>query len=887
MFQLYYRQIVMTAVWMLWLGSFPVFSLDSIDGLFQFPPQLKDGVYPRHYRPDRTVDFEHLRLELKIFMNEQRLEGVAHYEFRPIHGQVKSIRFDAMRMDIVSVSSPFQPSLKWTYSEDALHVDFPAPLPMDATASIAITYSAKPPQSNPVWWDTSMFFTDSRHVVAQNADQMFTLNEPFGGAFWFPCVDYPNDRMVTEMVVTVPKEFVTLSNGRLVDSREDGEWRTDHWKQKIPHVVYLVSLAVGRFAVVRDDWRGIPVEYYVEAGREADARPSLGKTPAMIEFFSNYLDYPYPYEKYAQVAVRYFPAGGMEHTTATTLFEGAVIDEQGRLDHDVDGLVAHELFHQWYGDLVTCQSWNDLWLNESFATYSEPLWTRHEKGQDAFWESVLDMMEGYIGASRGYIRPIVTNEYEKYAEMFDSHSYPKGGSVLHMLRHQVGEDLFRKILNRFLVKHAPGLVSTPDFTKVVEEVTGRPMDRFFEQWIYRPGHPKLKVEHQWIPGRRQVKLIFNQTQEVKEGEPAFAFPLDIEIQTEERTIRETIEITKKEETAFIDCPAPPRSVCVDPSLNVLMELEHEKPVDMLLRELKNGTTVIVKIRAARALKDHPSDQVIEALAEAVRNELFLRLRTTCVESLAAFPGDPIVDLLMEFSHDSEPKLRETAVSALGNYYKNEKVFSVLKDRFQNDRSIRVIAAAARAMARVKCDNAYEILSPGLERDSYQNTIRTAVMDALVELKESRIYPGLVRFSQDPYPRDVQTTALRGLGRLAGDTKQHEQEVLDHLVPLLQSESAHLRRAAVEGLQSLGMEDAIPHLQRTVQNDVDETLREAAKNAIAEIRKGRDSHQSAENAGRIDELEKKNKDLEKRLEEMESTLKRLIELQEKTNGNNGS
>ncbi|MFB3787889.1 MAG: M1 family aminopeptidase [bacterium] len=885
MYQPCFRRFVMAAMWFLWLGSFPVFSLDSMDGLFHFPPKLKDGVYPRHYRPDRTVDFEHLRLELKIFMNEKRVEGTARYDFRPIHDQVKYIRFDAMRMDIASVTCPSQPSLKWTYSEDAVHVEFPAPLPLDATASLAIAYSVKPPQSNPAWMDTGMYFTDSKHVVAETPDQMFTLNEPFGGSCWFPCADYPNDRMTTEMMVTVPKEMVTLSNGLLVDSKEDGEWRTDHWKQKLPHAVYLVSLAAGRFGIVRDEWRGIPVEYYVEAGKEADARPSLGKTPAMIEFFSNYLDYPYPYEKYAQVAVRYFNAGGMEHTTATTLFQGAVLDEEGRLDNDVDGLVAHELFHQWYGDLVTCQSWNDLWLNESFATYSEPLWIRHEKGQDAFLESVLDMMEGYIGSSQGYTRPIVTNEYESPWEMFDSHSYPKGGSVLHMLRNQAGEDLFRKILNRFLVKHAPGLVSTADFMQVVEEVTGKPMDRFFEQWIYRPGHPKLKVEHQWIPERRQVKLVLTQTQEMKEGEAAFAFPLDIEIQTDGKTIRETIEISQKEETAFFDCPTPPLSVVIDPSLNVLMELEHEKPEDMLLRDLKNGSTIIVKIRAARALKDQKSDQVIEALSQAVRSESFLRLRTTCVESLAAIPGERVQNALIEFSGDAEPKLRAAAVSALGNYYKDEQVYPVLRKRFETDRAIQVVAAAARALARVKCDNAYEILSPGLERDSYMDTIRLAVMDALVDLKESRVYPALDRYARDPYPREVQVSALQGLGKLAGETRQSEQETLDLLIPILKSESEALRRAAVEGLQSLGMKDAIPHLQWTEQNDVDKNLREAAKNAIAEIRKGLDNNQAAQNAGRIDELEKKNKDLEKRLEELESNLKRLTELQEEKNKNN--
>ncbi|MGC9326554.1 MAG: M1 family metallopeptidase, partial [Candidatus Hinthialibacter sp.] len=341
-----------------------------------FPPQLKDGVYPRHYRPDRTVDFQHLNLEIKVDMNEMRIEGAAHYTFQPIHDGVQTIRFDAYELDIQDVDGPESPSMDWRYSDNALYVEFDSPLPMGENQTLSIQYASDKLKMGGRFQD-GMHFTDSKHVAPQSADQMFTIGEPIGACSWLPCGDYPNDRLTTEIYVTAPKEFTTLSNGLLIDSQEEGEWRTDHWKQKIPHVTYLISLVVGRFSIVRDEWRGIPVEYYVEKGLEEHARPSMGKTPDMIEFFSNYLDYPYPYEKYAQVAVRYFTAGGMEHTTATTLHEWTVMDGNARQDSDQDGLIMHELAHQWFGDLITCESWDELWLNEGFATLSDALWDEY------------------------------------------------------------------------------------------------------------------------------------------------------------------------------------------------------------------------------------------------------------------------------------------------------------------------------------------------------------------------------------------------------------------------------------------------------------------------------------------------------------------------------
>ncbi|MDP8245098.1 MAG: M1 family aminopeptidase [Candidatus Hinthialibacter antarcticus] len=838
-----------------------------------FPPKLVDGEYPRHYRQDRTVDFERMILDVTIEMDDKAVKGNVVYFFRPIHDEVTAMRFDAVDMEIQSVSFDGL-EFDWQYLDNQIYIEFPKALPMGRQLSISIGYRA--------WPQEGMYFSAPDSIPPKHPDQLYTLNEPFGAAMWFPNFDYPNDRIQTELIATVPKKFVTLSNGLLVGSKEQGGWRTDHWKQETPHTTYLVSLVVGDFDIVRDeDWRGIPVEYYVEAGRADDAIPSLSKTPAMLEFFSNWLDFPYPYEKYAQSMVRYFNAGGMEHTTATTMFEWLTIDEEARLDVEYDDLISHEMIHQWFGDWLTCEKWDHLWLNESFATYLECLWRRHESGQDYYLVKILDDMNGYIGASRSYQRAIVTNKYPNPREMFDAHSYPKGGFVLSMLHRQLGEELFRKTLKTYL-ETGPGLVDTDDLMEAVEKVTGRPMDRFFEQWVYSPGHPKVKVTHEWMPERKQVKVRVQQTQEMEEGRLAFTFPLDVEIVTDDGSFVKTVEITKKDESVFVDCDKAPQSVVIDPQLMVLMELEHKKSTDMLLRDLKDGSSVIVKIRAIDALKDETADRIVDALAAAVKDENnFRRVRENAVGALGSIKTDAAREALLEFIAVDDPHVRRNVVTTLGGFYKNEQVADALIGVFKNDASVRVVAAAARSLSRIKAEKAVPVLRSKLDRESFREYIRRAVIGALVDFKDKKLYATLYKYANDPYHRDLRIHAMTNLGTWARELESHEEDALDFLVKQLQSTSHRIQGAAITGLQNLRHEDAVPYLQEYADagptvGGRNEGLRERARNAIKTIRKDQSSDLSAKNAERLDTVGDEQKDFEKRINELEETVKQLSE-----------
>ena len=836
-----------------------------------FPPQLVDGEYARHYRQDRTVDFERMRLDIKILMDEKAVQGNVSYFFRPIHDDVTAMRFDAVDMEINSVSFDGFES-DWQYLDNQIYIEFPQPLPTGRSLSVSIGYKA--------WPEEGMYFSAPDTIPPKHPDQLYTLNEPFGAAMWFPNFDYPNDRIQTEIIATVPKKFVTLSNGLLAGSKEQGDWRTDHWKQETPHVTYLVSLVVGDFDIVRDkDWRGIPVEYYVEAGRADDAVPSLGKTPAMLEFFSEWLDFPYPYEKYAQSMVRYFNAGGMEHTTATTMFEWLTIDDEARLDTEYDDLISHEMIHQWFGDWLTCEKWDHIWLNESFATYLECLWRRHESGQDYYLVKLFDDLNGYMGESRRYQRAIVTNQYPNPREMFDGHTYPKGGFVLSMLHRQLGEELFRKTLKTYLGT-GPGLVDTDDLMEAVEKVTGRPMDRFFEQWVFSPGHPKVKVAHEWLPDRKQVKVRVQQTQEMEEGRLAFTFPLEIEIVTDDGPLVKTIEISKKDESAFIECNSAPQSVVVDPQLMVLMELDHKKSTDMLLRDLKDGSSVIVKIRAIDALKDETVDRVVDALAAAAADgNNFRRVRENAAGALGSIKTDLAREKLLELISIDEPHVRRNVVDALGGFYKNEEAADALIDVFKNDPSIRVAAAAARSLSRIKAEKAVPALRSKLERESFREYIRRSVISALVDFKDKRLYATLRKYADDPYHRDLRIHAMTQLGTWARELESHQDDVLDFLVKQLNSTSHRIQGAAISGLENLRHEDAIPYLQEYADagpatGGRNEGQRERARNAVTTIRKDQAGDLAAKNAERLDKVSDEQKEVEKRVKELEETIKQL-------------
>ncbi|HEU4535997.1 MAG TPA: M1 family metallopeptidase, partial [Polyangiaceae bacterium] len=465
-----------------------------------------------------------------------------------------------------------------------------------------------------------LYFLAPDELVPGRPRQVWTQCQDEDARHWAPCVDRPNVKQTTELRVRVPAGWDALSNGRLVarERAEGGE--VFHWKTDLPHSTYLLTLVAGEFAVLEGgEAGGVPVTYWVPPGREHDGRLSLGATPGMLRHFAELTGTPFPWEKYAQAVVSDFVFGGMENTSATTLYEHALLDDRARLDNTSEDLVAHELAHQWFGDYVTCRDWGHGWLNEGFATFFEHLDRERRFGPDEYEYGLRGDQENYLAETRGrYRRPLVCRDYEAPVEIFDRHLYEKGALVLHLLRRELGDAAFWRGVGTYLRRHAFGLVETRDLCRALEDESGKSLERFFDQWAYRPGHPELavRVEHDAAAGLLVVRVA----QGGPPGEAPFALALELDVADGAGPPRrELLRVAAAHETFALPCAARPAFVVVDPRHRVLGELRAELPADLLRRQLADAPSARGRWLAAQALARHDDPATLDALAAALRD----------------------------------------------------------------------------------------------------------------------------------------------------------------------------------------------------------------------------------------------------------------------------
>ncbi|MCA1994139.1 MAG: M1 family metallopeptidase, partial [Coleofasciculus sp. S288] len=444
-----------------------------------------------HYNPDRPGQVQHIFLDLALDVPNQSFGGTCTIALVPVRNGIKHLRLDAVNLNIQSVQVDETPQ-PFDYDGEQLHVQLLNPTEAGKQIKIAIAYGVEKPQRG-------LYFIGPDKHYPNKPTQVWTQGEDEDSRFWFPCFDYPGQLATSEIRVRVPKPFIAISNGELIATEEDGKDKIYHWLQQQVHPTYLMTLAVGDFAEIRDEWNGKPVTYYVEKGREEDARRSMGKTPRMIEFFSEKFGYPYPYPKYAQICVDDFIFGGMENTSTTLLTDRCLLDERAALDNqNCESLVAHELAHQWFGDLVVIKHWSHAWIKEGMASYSEVFWTEQEYGKDDAAYYLLGEARSYLMEdSSRYRRPIVTHIYREAIELYDRHLYEKGACVYHMIRTELGDELFWKAIQTFVQDNAHQTVETIDLLRAIEKATGRNLLFLFDQYVFRGGHPDYKVAYSW------------------------------------------------------------------------------------------------------------------------------------------------------------------------------------------------------------------------------------------------------------------------------------------------------------------------------------------------------------------------------------------------------
>ena len=675
-------------------------SAATADARFSYP-----GSTP-HYAPDRTFDTKHIRLIAALDFARKTLRGQCIVSLTAIAERASEMVFDAVDFKDLSVFSRGK-ALQFDYTGRQIKIHWSAPVPRGASVEVTIRYRVTEPK-------LGLHFIGPDHYYPHKPVQAWTQGEDEYNRYWFPCHDAPQERATTEMIVTVPEKFTAISNGALLKvtprlpAGRQGRTRTFHWKHDVPQPPYLVSLAVGQFSEIKDRWKKVPVLYYCPPGREEDARRAFAKTPKMMEFFSKKLGVPYAYAKYSQVAAIDFIYGGMENTSCTTQTALTLHDERAHLDFSSDPLVAHELAHQWFGDLVTCKDWSHAWLNESFATYFEALFKEHDMGYDEFMFELRGNAEAYFDEDKErYRRPLSTKVYKNTNDLFDRHLYEKGSCILHMIRKLLGEEAWWRAMNLYLTRHKAQGVETVDLISAIQDATGRNLRSFFDQWVFKGGHPEFKVRTWWNTKEKKVYIRVLQTQAITDETPLYTLPVTIDLLVDGKSRRFQETLDKKEQLFSYALPCAPELVLFDPEHTILKRVDFVKTEPMWIIQLTEDPHVLGRIDAAAALGRLGSPGAVQALRQALFQEKFWGAKSEIARALGQTNFTAALEALLDGLRQIEhPKVRRALYEALGSFA-SPRVLAEVRSRAASEKSYFAEAEAIRTLGRMKDPRAPE------------------------------------------------------------------------------------------------------------------------------------------------------------------------------------
>ncbi len=779
-----------------------------------------------HYAPDRTFDTRHIRLEVSLDFVRKSLKGECVTTLQAIADRATEMAFDAVNFKDLKVTSRGQ-ALKFDYNGRQIKIHWPAPIKRGAMVDVSLRYRVTQPK-------LGLHFIGPDKQYPHKPVQAWTQGEDEYNRYWFPCHDAPQERTTTEMIVTVPAKFTAISNGALLRTRKKGTTRTFHWKHNIPHSPYLVSLAVGEFSEIKDKWKHVPVLYYCLPGREEDAKRAFGKTPQMIDFFSRKLGVPYAYAKYSQVAAYDFIYGGMENTSCTTQTALTLHDERAHLDFSSDPLVAHELAHQWFGDLVTCKDWSHAWLNESFATYFEALFKEEDRGYDEFMHELRGNAEAYFDEDKDrYRRPLSTKFYKNTNDLFDRHLYEKGSCILHMIRTLLGENDWWRSITLYLKRHRGQGVETVNFIDAIQEATGKNMRSFFDQWVFKGGHPEYKVRTWWDVKRKKAFLRVLQTQSVSEETPLHLMPMEFDFYVggKPRRFKETID--KKEHLFSYTLPSAPSLILFDPDHTVLKKVDFAKSDSLWVEQLTEDPHVLGRMDAAEALGRAASPSSAQALRQALSKEKFWGVQCEIARALGLTRSTQGVEALLDgLKTIDHPKVRRAIYEALGNY-PSPRVIQEVRARLDSEKSYLVESEAIRTLGRMKDPGLISIFKSYLKKESWNDVLRCAALDAIGTLQLGESVQVLKEHSRYGYHPNVRMTAIRRLGALG----RGREDIQNHLLALLSDKYLLVQLSVVRALAPFADERVTDALMKYTTGDLDGRLKRAAEEAIRKIRKG--------------------------------------------------
>jgi len=789
---------------------------------------------PTQYIPDHDFDTRHIALDLHFDWEKQQLLGRETLIFAPLIANLKTVRLDAANITATAVklgSTAVQFTSEPAQQRINIALDR-AYQPADEL-TLTIEYHTNGPQDpNQLGLvGEGLKFLKPGPDDPARPKQIWSQGESEYNHYWFLCYDHPNDFFTSEITATVEKPLQVISNGRLVETKENKDGtRTFHWKIDQPHASYLTSIVVGDYTAVVGDYDGIPITTYAYPNETAEAKLTVARLPEMVKFFSDKTGLKYPYAKYSQTTAHDF-GGGMENISATTQTDNMIHDARTELDQTSDGLQAHELAHQWFGDYVTCRNWSDIWLNESFATYFQAMWDEYKLGADDFlYSDVKANQDAYYATWKsGNRRPIVTKNYKDPDAVFDTYAYPRGGAVLHMLRKTLGEENWWRAISYYLKKYANQPVETEQFRIAIEESTGQSLDWFFDEWLYRMGHPVFEVTQHYDDSTKSLQLTVRQ-QQTKDADSQypqvtfFRTPVEIEIGTASQTRVERVEIEpKKEQTFTFKVDSAPVLVNFDYRSTLIKELDFKKSTAELSYQVEQDQDVLGRVWALNQMANlwknsatSSSDKtaIADEIAKVVTTDKFWAVRLEGATALAEVTSPTGRTALLAATKDPNARVRAKAITALAA--SKDATLASVYQQLLSDESYAVIKAAALALAQTKSPIAFESLAKLSEAPSWHNNVRVSALAALAALGDKRALALGVKFAgQGDYP-SVRVAATKLLGIVGKEDARAFAVLSSNLEEAVKNSNSSLVNAAAESLVGIGDPKGVEVLERVTK-----------------------------------------------------------------------
>ena len=686
----------------------------------------------------KTNDLLHTKLAVSFDWKNCRMPGKATLTLAPHFYATDSLTLDAKGFNINRIAlienKKDTIDLEYLYDSNAIKIKLPHQFYAHEKYVVFVDYVAKPNErrtknGSAITSDKGLYFINPNNTESNKPRQVWTQGEPQSAACWFPTIDHPNQKCTQEMYITHEAKMVSLSNGeKLYSITNEDSTETDVWKMGKPHSPYLFMMAVGNFSITKNYWRdSVQVNYYVDSSYQDFAEEIFGKTPAMMECFSRLLHYDFAWNKYSQVVVHDYVSGAMENTSATLHGEFLQRTSRELLDKNGEDVIAHELFHQWFGDLVTCKSWSNLTLNESFATYGEYLWDEYTYGKSFADAGLEDDLQAYLTESRRKTESIVRFNYNEEDDMFDRHNYQKGCRVIHMLRNLVGDSGFFKSLNVYLTENQFQNAEVNQLRLAFEKVTGMDLTWFFEQWYYKAGHPKLNIKYAYDEKQKEENVFIEQTQ----TEPAlgiFKFPLTIDLYVNGGSRSYKVFVDQRRKEFKLYCDAKPDLVNVDAEKTLLCEKSESKTLPEFIYQYhhaKNYKDELEALEFASNLQfENMSAREITLSALRSNNPAVRKFAIESIyvdDSFSLMKTAPILAEII--ANDSKANNRSAAVRKLSTI-KNSKIYSSTFQQATMDSSYNVMAEALKALSVANPEMALNICK-SLENEP-NSTVQNAI-----------------------------------------------------------------------------------------------------------------------------------------------------------------